>query len=77
MMDLGRLQFFKGNVACGRDQYKLAKRLNRDHPNLVGLNLFDYGRQFTVFLSSKAGALRRFALVEMARHDNPEKTILL
>ena len=75
-MDLGQLQVFKGNVASDRDQYRLAKRLNRDHPNLVGLSLFDYRRQFTVFLSSKAGALRRFALVEMARHENPEQTIL-
>lgn len=75
-MDLGRLQVFKGQVCLDRDQYRLACRLNRDHPSLVGLNLFDYRRQFVVFLSSKAAALRRFALVEMARNENPERTIL-
>jgi hypothetical protein len=39
--------------------------------------MFDYRRQFIVFLSSKARALRRFALVELAKQENPERTILL
>jgi len=75
-MDLGRLRVFKGNVSADRDEYRLARRLNRDHPTLVGLNRFDYRRQFVVFLSSKGWALRRFALVEMARHHSQVRTIL-
>ena len=75
-MDLGRLRVFRGNVSADRDEYRLAHRLNRDHPTLVGLNRFDYRRQFVVFLSPKAWALRRFALVEMARHHSQVRTIL-
>jgi hypothetical protein len=68
-MELGRLQVFKGTVADDRDQYRLACRLNKGRPDLVGVNLFDYRRQFRVFLSQRALAMRRFALVEMARQD--------
>lgn len=76
-MDLGRLRVFRGSVSADWDEYRLARRLNRDHPTLVGLNRFEYRRQFVVFLSSKAWALRRFALVEMARHHSQVRTILL
>ena len=65
-LELGRLQVFKGSAAADREQYDLARRLSRSHPNLVALNRFDYGRQFRVFLSPRASAMRRFALVEMA-----------
>ena len=75
-MDLGRLRVFRGNVSADRDEYRLARRLNRDHPTMVGLRRFDYRRQFVVLLSSKAWALRRFALVEMARHHSQVRTIL-
>jgi hypothetical protein len=76
-MDLGQLQVFKGNVSSDRVQYRLARRLNRAHPTLVGLNLYDYRRQFIVYLSPRAVAFRRFALVEMARQESPERTIHL
>ena len=78
-LELGRLQVFKGSAAADREQYDLARRLSRSHPNLVALNRFDYGRQFKVFLSPRASAMRRFALVEMAgrgagaRSDSPGK----
>ena len=65
-LELGRLQVFKGSVAADREQYDLARRLSRSHPNLVALNRFDYRRQFRVFLSPRAVAMRRFALVEIA-----------
>ena len=66
-MELSRLHVFKGTVAGDRVQYKLARRLNRSYPTLVGLSLFDWRRQFMVFLSRKAVAMRRFALLEIAR----------
>ena len=75
-MDLGQLQVFKGNVSSDREQYRLARRLSSAHPTLVGLNLFDHRRQFVVHLSPKAVGFRRFALVEMAKQDSPEKTML-
>jgi hypothetical protein len=65
-LELGRLQVFKGSVAADREQYDLARRLSRSHPNLVALNCFDYRRQFRVFLAPRAAAMRRFALMEMA-----------
>lgn len=68
-LELGRLQVFKGSVAADREQYNLARRLSRNHPNLVALNLFDYRRQFRAFLSPRAAAMRRFALVEAARQE--------
>jgi hypothetical protein len=69
-MELGRLHVFKGTVAADRAQFKLARRLNRNYPTLVGLSLFDWRRQFVVFLSQKAVAMRRFALVEIAREES-------
>jgi hypothetical protein len=66
-LELGRLRVFKGGIAADRDQYDLARWLSRSHPNLVALRSFDYRRQFRVFLSPRAAAMRRFALVEMAR----------
>lgn len=72
-MELGRLQVCKGYVSADRDQYDLARRLSRNHPNLVALNLSDYRRQFRVFLSPRAAAMRRFALVEMAGMGEGER----
>jgi hypothetical protein len=72
-MELGRLQVCKGYISADRDQYDLARRLSRSHPNLVALNLSDYRRQFRVFLSPRAAALRRFALVEMAGKGEGER----
>jgi hypothetical protein len=72
-MELGRLQVCKGYVSADRDQYTLARRLSRSHPNLVALNLSDYRRQFRVFLSPRAAAMRRFALVEMAGKGEGER----
>jgi hypothetical protein len=72
-MELGRLQVFKGNVIADRDQYDLARRLGRSHPDLVALNLSDYRRQFRVFLSPRAAAMRRFALTEMAGKGKGER----
>jgi hypothetical protein len=66
-LELGRLRIFKGSVVADREQYDLARRLSRSHPNLIALRSFDYRRQFRLFLSSRAAAMRRFALVEMAR----------
>jgi hypothetical protein len=71
-MELGRLQVFKGSVGADRDQYDLARRLSRSHPDLVALNLSDYRRQFRVFLSPRATAMRRFGLTEMAGKGNGE-----
>jgi hypothetical protein len=71
-MELGRLQVFKGSVIADRHHYDLARRLSRSHPNLVGLNLSDYRRQFRVFLSPRAAAMRRFALMEMAAKGKGE-----
>jgi len=75
-MELGRLQVFKGNVSADRDQYQLARRLSRSHPNLVGVTIFDYRRQFRVFLSPRALAMRRFALVEMSRQEDTPGNII-
>ena len=72
-MELGRLRVFKGSVIADRDQYDLARRLSRSHPNLVALNLSDYRRQFRVFLSPRAAAMRRFALLEMAGKGKGER----
>lgn len=66
-LELGRVRVFKGSVAADREQYDLARRLSRSHPNLIALSCFDYRRQFRVFLSPRAAAMRRFALAEMAR----------
>jgi hypothetical protein len=66
-LELGRLRVFKGSVVADRDQYDLARRLSRSHPNLIALRSFDYRRQFRVFLSPRAAAMRRFALGEMAQ----------
>jgi hypothetical protein len=66
-LELGRLQVFKGSVTADREQYDLASRLSRSHPNLVALNCFDYRRQFRVFLAPRAAAMRSFALMEMAK----------
>jgi hypothetical protein len=66
-LELGRLQVFKGSAAADQEQFDLARRLSRSHPDLVALNRFDYRRQFRVFLSPRALAMRRFALVETAR----------
>ncbi|MBW1981905.1 MAG: hypothetical protein JRJ12_11870 [Deltaproteobacteria bacterium] len=66
-MELARLKVFKGNVEGDRDQYDLACRLRRENPHLVGMNLTDYRRQFSVFLSPRAEAMRRFALAEIHR----------
>jgi hypothetical protein len=74
-MELGRIQVFKGSVSEDRDQYDLVRRLSRSYPTLVGLNLFDYRRQFVVILSPKARAMRRFALVEMAAQAGREVSI--
>jgi hypothetical protein len=65
-LELGRLRVFKGSVAADREHYDLARRLSRSHPNLVALSCFDYRRQFRVFLSPRAAAMRRFAVREMA-----------
>lgn len=74
-MELGRLQVLKGNTSADRDQYQLARSLSRGRPDLVGVNLFDHRRQFRVFLSHRALAMRRFALVETARQRKPRGTI--
>lgn len=76
-MELCQLKVFKGSVCADRNQYKLARRLCRDHPYLVGINLFDYRRQYVVFLSPRAAAMRRFALVETAGQYGQESTIAL
>jgi len=72
-LELGRLRVFKGNVIADRDQYDLARRLSRSRPDLVALNLSDYRRQFRVFLSPRAAAMRRFALIEMAGKGKGER----
>ena len=76
-MELGRLQVFKGSVSADREQYQLVRHLHRQHPTLVGLNLLDCRRQFMVFLSPRAEAMRLFALVEMATQADGENSILL
>lgn len=56
----------KGSCLKDRDQYLLILRLNRNHPTLVGFNLFDYRRQFVPLLLPRAMAMRRFALIEIS-----------
>ena len=68
--------FAKGSCLKDRDQYLLIRRLNRGDPALVGFNLFDYRRQLIAFLSPRAMAMRRFALVGMTRQLRQEQTIL-
>ena len=76
-LELGRLRVFKGSVAADREHYDLARRLSRSHPNLVALSCFDYRRQFRIFLSSRAAAMRRFALLEMAGQETRARSASL
>ena len=68
-LDLARIKVIKGNTCDDREDYRLAKKIAKENPSLVGLNTFDYFRQYCLFLSEQARAMREFGLIELARQD--------
>ncbi len=69
-LDLAKIKVIKGNTCNDKEDYRLAKKIAKENPSLVGLNTFDYFRQYCLFLSEHAKAMREFGLVELAKQEN-------
>ncbi|RLB00966.1 MAG: hypothetical protein DRG59_10725 [Deltaproteobacteria bacterium] len=69
-LDLAKIKVIKGNTCNDKEDYRLAKRIAKENPSLVGLNTFDYFRQYCLFLSDHAKAMREFGLIELAKQNN-------
>ncbi len=69
-LDLAKIKVIKGNTCDDKEDYRIAKKIAKENPSLVGLNTFDYFRQYCLFLSDQAKAMREFGLVELAKENN-------
>ncbi len=69
-LDLAKIKVIKGNTCNDKKDYRLAKRIAKENPSLVGLNTFDYFRQYCLFLSEQARAMREFGLLELAKQND-------
>ena len=68
-LDLARIKVIKGSTCADKQDYRLAKKIAKENASLIGLNTFDYFRQYCVFLSEHAKAMREFGLIELAKQD--------
>ena len=69
-LDLARIRVMKGNTCEDKQDYRLARKIAKENPSLIGLNTFDYFRQYCLFLSDHARAMREFGLIELAKQNN-------